>query len=139
MISGSYPENPLLRQNHCGKTPPGTSYTRVDLAMRESVRIINEELRLQTFACCEYHLCDLARRQYEVFPGKGRESDYTYRPPYRSYIALDLGRYHRVFDLIKYLKGHGFAEDKDAVPNGRFDVLKENEKTDIARIKKTIR
>jgi hypothetical protein len=134
-IAGSYPKNPLLRQNRRVTTPPGSSdYGHVDLAMREPVRIINEDLNLRTFASCEYHPCDLDKRHYEVFHYNGKEYDYTYRPPYRSYIALDLGRYHRVLSLMDFLKKSGFTEEKDTSPQGKFDVLKDDDLTDTTKI-----
>jgi hypothetical protein len=135
IISGSYPKNPLLRQNRRVKTPPGSSdYARVDLAMREPVRIINEDLKLRTFACCEYHPGDLNERHYEVFRYKGRQYDYTYRPPYRSYIVLDLGRYHRVLSLMDFLKKSRFAEDKSTLPQGKFNILMDDDLTDTTKI-----
>lgn len=132
-MGGSYPKNPIMRQNRRGKTPPGSDYGRVDLAMREPVRIINEDLKIRTFACCEYHPCDVNKRQYEVFHYKGQEYYYTYRLPYRSYIVLDLGRYYRVASFMDFLKKSGFVEVKDTSPQGRFDVLREDDETDMSK------
>jgi hypothetical protein len=87
--------------------------------MREPVLIINEELQLRTFGCCEYHPCDVNRGQYEVFWYNGQQYYYTYRLPYRSYIAIDLDRFHRVEHLMDYLKKVEFRK------NGTPNVLEE--------------
>jgi len=122
-LNGSYPKNPALRQSRRSLDNPGTNYMHVDLAMTEPVRIINEELSIRTLACCEYHPCDLDKRQYETFQYKGRECNDPYRGTYRSFIVLDLRKDNKVASFRDFIKKKGFVDDSDISPHGGFDMI----------------
>lgn len=107
-IRGSYPRSPELRQKRRNCEEGGGDYGRVDLAMREPVRVLNEHLRIATFSSCEAHPCEADRRYYDTF--RYRHDDFCpYRSPYRSYIGLELGGFGEALHLVDFLRLLGFT------------------------------
>ena len=85
------------------------------------MRILNEELRIRTFACCEYHPDEVDERQYETFQGKVQKYPFTYC----SYISLDLVTSGSVKSLIEFLKSLGFKEDNHPI-DSLVDKIEDN-------------
>jgi len=122
-LAGSYPKNPVLRESRRSWAKPGTSYARVDLAMREPLRILNEELGIRTVSSCEYHPCYLDKRLYQACQNRWPERYCMDRLPYRSFIVLDLEKYYRIVSLRDYLARLGFVTDGETSYHGGFDSM----------------
>jgi hypothetical protein len=126
-VGGSYPKDPVLRQNRRGKADANGDYGKVDLAMREPVRIINEELKLRTLDSCECHPDDVDPKDYEAFRFRDHADCFTYRTPYSSYIVVDMGKYGNAIKFMEYLKKLGFIKSGEASTKKPNRTQKEGE------------